>query len=243
MVLSALLSGPAFGEVILVVGDSLSAAYNIPRQSGWVNLLQQRLAAGSGDRFRVVNASISGDTTAGGVARLPALLDQYRPDILVLELGANDGLRGLPLAILRRNLQTMIDAGTAGGAKVVLVNVQLPPSYGKFFNEKFQAVFSDLQQRNGLPMVIFGFAQLNDIELIQEDGLHPTEAAQPMIVDLVLPVLAKLLADQRGTGLAADPEKTNSAKSKAVGTEPDSALSADAETHTETDADNESAGR
>lgn len=190
----------ASGEVVLVVGDSLSAAYNMPLQDGWVSILQQRLDSEAPGRYRVINASISGDTTASGVVRVPPLLAEHEPDLVVLELGANDGLRGLPLAQMRENLQQIIDLAEAGSAEVILVNVELPRSYGKYFNQKFQQVFRKLQAENDLPLVTLGFSKLNDVNLLQADGLHPTAAAQPLIVDLMLPLIKQATGQEQAVG-------------------------------------------
>ncbi|MAT50355.1 MAG: arylesterase [Porticoccaceae bacterium] len=184
-----LLSLPAFPDTILVLGDSISAGYGIPSEKGWVNLLQQRLNGQYPGRYQVINASISGDTSAQGLARLPGLLDTHNPDQVVVELGGNDGLRGLPLSHMKDNLQAIIDLARERGADVVLVSVSLPASYGTRFNQLFEEVFASLAAVNGLPRVNLGFSLLNDRNLLQEDGIHPTQAAQPLLVDAVLPAL------------------------------------------------------
>lgn len=176
-------------QTVLVLGDSISAAYKIPVESGWVNLLSQRLEEKYPGIYHVINASISGDTTAGGLSRLPALLEQYQPNILVVELGGNDGLRGLPLSRMKTNLQGIIDRAHSAGANVMLVSVNLPVSYGAFFNQRFSQVFSELAQANDLPMATFGFGVLRDQNLVQEDGIHPTEKAQPLLLEAVWPYL------------------------------------------------------
>lgn len=179
--------------VILVVGDSLSAAHGIDRQKGWTGLLQQRLGQ-QGFPHRVVNASISGDTTAGGLARLPAALEQHRPAIVILELGANDGLRGLSLVQVRRNLGRMIDLAQQHGARVLLLGMRMPPNLGPLYTEKFQAVYRELAQEKRVPLVPFlleGVAR--DPALMQSDGLHPNGAAQPRLLDNVWPLLLPLL--------------------------------------------------
>lgn len=175
-------------QAILVVGDSISAAYNIPVEAGWVNLLAQKLARQQeGDAHRVINASISGDTTAGGLARLPRLLKQFTPDIVVLELGGNDGLRGLPLRQMQSNLERMIEQSRAAGAEVLLIGVELPRSYGKVFNRQFQQVYQSLAERTNTPLIFLDFDLLGDPGLLQEDGLHPTAAAQPLLVEHIWP--------------------------------------------------------
>jgi acyl-CoA thioesterase-1 len=188
---------PAAAPLVLVVGDSLSAEYGLPRGSGWVALLQarlaqQKIAAG------VVNASISGDTTSGGRTRLPVLLKQQRPDIVVLELGANDALRGLPLAMTYDNLDAMTQAAQAAGAKVVIVGMQLPPNYGRKYGEDFAALFARLAKARGtalVPFLLKGVADVPQAEtLFQRDGIHPIAAAHPTILGNVWPVLQPLLS-------------------------------------------------
>jgi len=179
--------------VIMVFGDSLSAAYGIRDEQGWVTLLQTRLEQ-EGYPHRVVNASVSGETSNGGLARLPAALQNNTPDLVVLELGGNDGLRGLPLQNLEDNLQTMITMIKASGAEVLLAGIQIPPNYGPRYTEPFTAIFPTLAERESvalLPFLIDGIAQ--HPELMQNDGIHPKAEAQPMIVDNVWPVLQPLL--------------------------------------------------
>lgn len=180
---------------ILVIGDSLSAAHGIQVQAGWVALLQQRLKA-QGYSHQVVNASISGDTTANGLARLPQALSKYRPEIVIIELGGNDGLRGLPLAQMQHNIAAMITKARTRGAKVLLVGVFLPPNYGRAYVEKFRAVYRELAAQHDAPLVPFlleGIATRSD--LMQSDGIHPTAQAQPIMVDNVWPYLAPLLSE------------------------------------------------
>ncbi len=183
----------AGGPVLLVVGDSLSAEYGLPRGTGWVQLLADRLRA-SGSDYRVVNASISGETTSGGRTRLPALLKEHRPRVIVLELGANDGLRGLPLTVMRDNLATMIRQGQAAGAKVLLVGLRVPPNYGREYTERFADTFAMLAREFKVPLVPFlleGFAE--SLDLFQADRIHPSAEAQPLMLDNVWPVLRPLL--------------------------------------------------
>lgn len=174
-------------------GDSLSAGYGIDVRASWVTLLGRRLAA-QGYAHRVVNASVSGETTAGGIARLPAALQRHRPEIVILELGANDGLRGLSLAQTGANLESMIKAAHTAGARVLLVGIHLPPNYGPEFTRKFRAVYDDLVRRYRLPYVPF---LLDGVALtpgrMQADGLHPTASAQPRVLDNVWPHLEPLL--------------------------------------------------
>jgi acyl-CoA thioesterase-1 len=181
---------------ILVVGDSLSAEYGLKRGSGWVALLDARLAQ-KNVTVRVVNASISGDTTSGGRSRLPTLLLQHRPTIVILELGGNDALRGLPLAMTRDNLDAMARAAKAAGAKVVIAGMQLPPNYGRKYGDEFAEVFATVARATGaalVPFLLKGVADVPQSEtLFQADRIHPVASAHPIILDNVWPVLAPLL--------------------------------------------------
>jgi acyl-CoA thioesterase-1 len=179
--------------VILVVGDSISAGYGLPNGEGWVHLLEARLAQ-QGYRYRVVNASISGDTTAGGRARLPALLARDKPAIVLIELGANDALRGGDLGATRANLDAMIRAAQSAGAKVVLAGMQLPPNYGSAYVQRFSALYAELAHARHVALVPFLFAGFaEDLAAFQPDRIHPTAMVQPRILDNVWPVLAPLL--------------------------------------------------
>ena len=176
-----------------MLGDSLSAAHNIAEQDGWVHLLGARLANMRPPRV-VINASISGATTADGVSRLPGLLKHYRPALVLLELGANDGLRGLPLAGIRANLQTMIHDCRQDGAKVVLLGIELPVNYGPPYRDGLQAIYADLAREHHLPLLPFllqGVAL--DPALMQPDGLHPVAAGEPRVLANVWTVLAPAL--------------------------------------------------
>jgi acyl-CoA thioesterase-1 len=190
---AAATSGP---QRILVVGDSLSAEYGLARGTGWVALLEQRLAR-EGFAASVINASISGDTTAGGRARLGALLKQHRPTLVVLELGANDALRGLPLAETKANLAAMAEASKAAGARVLVVGMQIPPNYGRHYGEQFAAVFADVAREAGaalVPFMLKGVADAPDAErLFQPDRIHPVAAAHETILENIWPVLAPML--------------------------------------------------
>jgi acyl-CoA thioesterase-1 len=190
-----LFAGPvaAAERVLLVVGDSLSAGYNMRLDQAWPSLLQQRLQ-GNGHSYRVVNASITGDTTQGGRARLPRLLANHAPDMVIIELGGNDGLRGLSLQVTRDNLSAMIEASLEAGADVLLTGIMLPPNYGPAYTEKFQAIYPQLAAQYDLPLVPFlleGIAL--DPELMMADGIHPTASAQPRLLDNVWSVLAPRL--------------------------------------------------
>jgi acyl-CoA thioesterase I len=185
----------AAGQTILVLGDSLSAAYGIPRESGWVALLQQQLTNGNdAPGARVINASISGDTTDGGLARLPPLLQKHKPAIVVLELGANDGLRGFQIRRLRENLEKLIQLSQGSGAKVLLIGIKIPPNYGLRYTSDFYESFTLLAHEYNIPLVPFlldGVATRP--ELMQEDRLHPRAEAQPRILKTVWPYLKKML--------------------------------------------------
>lgn len=178
---------------ILVHGDSLSAAYGLKREAGWVTLLQTRLQS-QGASCDVINASISGETTAGGLARLPALLQKHTPTHLVLELGANDGLRGLDTQAMQNNLQQMVDLSAKAGARVLLVGVRIPPNYGKAYQERFEGAFVQVAKRNRLPRVTSLLEGIEtDRSAFQADGLHPTAEVQPRLLDNVWPQLKPLL--------------------------------------------------
>ncbi|MEK7758124.1 MAG: arylesterase [Pseudomonadota bacterium] len=186
-------AGAASAPSILVVGDSLSAGYGIEMRNGWVTLLQQRLTK-QGYPHAVVNASISGDTTSGGRARLPDALKRHRPQIVILELGGNDGLRGLSLRETRANLEAMIETAKTAGAQVLLVGIHLPPNYGPEFTGKFHAIYHDLARAHNtalVPFLLEGVALTSG--LMQPDGIHPRAAAQPRLLDNVWPALEALL--------------------------------------------------
>ena len=184
----------ADAPAILVLGDSLSAAYGLRVEQGWVSLLADRLKA-SGYGYRVVNASASGETTGGALARLPRALDKHRPAIVIVELGGNDGLRGLPISDVRSNLDSIIRLSRKAGAKVLLIGMRIPPNYGPAYTRDFHQVFADVAGQYKLPLVPFfldGIAL--DDGLMQEDGLHPNASAQPKLLAQVWPVLLPLLA-------------------------------------------------
>jgi acyl-CoA thioesterase-1 len=180
-------------KTILVVGDSLSAEYGIARGSGWVPLLGHRLAE-QYPAWDVVNASISGDTTSGGMTRLPALLRQHHPAIVVLELGSNDALRGLPLTMTEKNLTAMAQAAKKAGASVLLVGMRIPPNYGRAYTDQFRDLFEKVARAENTALVPFlmdGIATKR--ELFQPDGMHPTEAAQPRLLENVWAELRPML--------------------------------------------------
>ncbi|MGE4407599.1 arylesterase [Pseudomonas sp.] len=183
----------ALAGSVLVVGDSISAAFGLETSQGWVHLLQERLAEGDGAR-RVVNASISGDTTAGGLARLAPLLDEHRPDVVILELGGNDGLRGQPPAQLKQNLASMVEKSQQAGAKVLILGMRLPPNYGVRYTTAFAEVFSKVAEESGSALVPFVLEGIGGVpSMMQLDGIHPTADAQPVILDNVWPALKPLL--------------------------------------------------
>jgi acyl-CoA thioesterase-1 len=194
MLIAASVSAKAEAPVILVFGDSISAGYGLGRvEQGWVALLQTRLK-GQEYGYQVVNASVSGETTAGGLARLPRALTLHQPKIVVLELGGNDGLRALPIAQMRANLVRMIDLSTAAGAQVLLLGMRMPPNYGPDFTEQFRLCYSEVARDKKLPLVPF---LLNDIalspNLMQADGIHPNELGQPQLLANIWPSLKPLL--------------------------------------------------
>ena len=177
-------------STLLILGDSLSAGYGIDADKGWVNLLRSDLDG----QHRVINASISGDTTGNGLARLPVLLEKFKPTHVLLELGGNDGLQGHPLSRMRSNLQRMIALCREYNAQPILFGMRLPPNYGKRYGDTFAAVFEDLADKENLPLVPFQFEQLVVTEgMIQQDGIHPTEPAQPIIADAVWAEIKDLL--------------------------------------------------
>jgi acyl-CoA thioesterase-1 len=179
-------------RTVLVLGDSIGAGYGLPEGAGWVELLAARLSPrGAG----IVNASIPGETTEGGKSRLPALLEAHRPAVVLVELGGNDGLRGFPLEVTRANLAQIIAAAQAAGARVLLAGMRIPPNYGPRYTEGFHALYGELARAHGTALVPFLLAGIaGDAAMMQEDGIHPTAAAQPRLVEEVLPVLEPLLA-------------------------------------------------
>lgn len=183
-------------RTLLVVGDSLSAEYGIARGSGWVALLEKRIADEKLP-VQVVNASISGDTTSGGRSRLPALLKQHKPRVVVIALGGNDALRGLPLEMTQANLTEMARAAKAAGAKVLIAGVAMPPNYGRKYGEDFFRLFGTVSRAEGTALVPFLLAGVADApnadELFQPDRIHPTAQAHPKMLDNVWPVLRPLL--------------------------------------------------
>lgn len=186
-------AGVSPAATILVFGDSLSAAYGLPQDRGWTSLLEKRLLE-NGFNYRVANASISGETTVGGAGRIGSELKTHRPDIIVIELGANDGLRGFNLDVMRRNLEAMIDASRRSKAEVLLVGMRLPPNYGTAYTEKFQQIYVELARTKKTALVPFlfeGFA--DDMRYFQPDRAHPTGEAQGLMLETVWKGLKPLL--------------------------------------------------
>lgn len=188
-----LITQQAAAQTLLVVGDSISAGLGLDTSQGWVSLLDKRLKD-QGFDYQVVNASISGDTTAGGLARLPALLSAQKPKLLVIELGGNDGLRGMAPAQLQQNLSGMVERSQQAGAKVILLGMRLPPNYGQRYTDAFAKVFGSVASEHQIPLVPFFLEGVGGVQdMMQADGIHPAVAAQPKLLDNVWPTLKPLL--------------------------------------------------
>jgi len=188
-----LITQQAAAQTLLVVGDSISAGLGLDTSLGWVSLLDKRLKE-QGFDYQVVNASISGDTTAGGLARLPALLSEQKPKLVVIELGGNDGLRGMAPAQLQQNLASMVDQSRQAGAKVILLGMRLPPNYGQRYTDAFAKVFDSVASEQKIPLVPFFLEGVGGVQgMMQADGIHPAVAAQPKLLDNVWPTLKPLL--------------------------------------------------
>lgn len=185
-----LLGNAAQAERIVILGDSLSDAYNMPREAGWVHRLDERL----GEAHEVIDGSISGDTSAGAVSRIDGLLETHQPQVLIVILGGNDGLRGLPPSALEKNLATLIERGQAAGAQVALMQIRLPPNLGPVYLERFEGVYPELAQRYKLELIPFFLDDLFDKPgMLMDDGIHPTEAAQPKLADFMAPYVRELI--------------------------------------------------
>jgi len=190
LALTGLSIGPALADRIVVLGDSLSDAYNMPRESGWVHLLDERL----GPAHAVIDGSISGDTSAGAVSRVQGLLEAHQPQVLVVILGGNDGLRGLSPSRLEANLATLIERGQASDAAVALMQVRLPPNLGPVYIQRFEQVYPELAERYGIELIPFFLEELFDQPgMMMDDGIHPTEAAQPLLADQMEPFVRRLI--------------------------------------------------
>lgn len=189
----SLLSASARADTLLVYGDSLSAGYGVPREQSWASLLARRMQEKRLD-YKVVNASLTGETTTGGAARIADVLRTHTPSIVIVELGANDGLRGQRLDAMQRNLEAIIETCRQARARVLLIGMRLPPNYGMAYTEKFQRTFVDVARRQKVPLVPFlldGFAE--NRALFQPDGVHPTIEAQPLMLDTVWSALQPML--------------------------------------------------
>jgi len=183
-------------QAILIVGDSLSAGYGVDEQQSWVALLQNQLAA-EGYGYRVINASISGDTTGGGLRRLPRALEQHQPEIVMIELGGNDGLRGTPVSVIRSNLAAMIEMCQKIGARVLLAGMYMPPNYGGPYTEDFAGLYQELAQEYGTALIAFFMNNVAlEPALMQADGIHPNTEGQPVLLENVWPELEPLIARQ-----------------------------------------------
>jgi len=187
--------GTVVASTILVIGDSISSAYGMPVSQGWVALLQKRLQSEQLP-YKVVNLSISGDTSANALNRLPQTLEQHQPHILLLEIGGNDGLRGLSLAQMQQNMQSMVDLATSKEIQVMLLGIQLPPNYGSHYTDQFNDIYRQLASQYQLTLlssIVEGIG--GNPQLMQADGIHPNAKAQPLMLELVWPGLLKLLSD------------------------------------------------
>lgn len=185
-----ILCANGYGSTLLILGDSISAGYGIDAEKGWVNLLQQELAS----THSIINGSISGDTTGGGLSRLPTLLEKYQPQFVLIELGGNDGLRGHPLSRMKQNLQAMIQLCIDNNAQPILFGMQIPPNYGRRYAEQFASIYPDLSKEAGVPLISFAFEELISQEgMMQDDGIHPTERAQPIITQKLLNSLRPII--------------------------------------------------
>lgn len=181
-------------HVLLLMGDSLSAAYGVQTDTAWVARLQQRLDEARPEAWRVINASISGETTDGGARRLPDLLERHQPELVIIELGGNDGLRGFQPGVIEQNLTSMIEHSQAAGAQVMLVGMEIPPNYGQRYTQMFAALYPALAERHDTALVPFFLDGIYDQPgMMQSDGIHPTDEAQPRLLDNVWPVLEPLL--------------------------------------------------
>lgn len=187
---------------ILVWGDSLSAAYGIPVEKGWVHLLQQEL----GDDHKIINGSISGETTQGGLTRLPVTLKKHKPDTVIIELGANDGLRGFPPQVTKNNLKKMIQLVLSQNARVVLLGMRIPPNFGKSYSDKFESLFAELADEFNLPFIPFFLEEVaGDLDYFLADGLHPTAEAQPIILKSILPAIRSTLSAEQPRAFSKNP--------------------------------------
>ena len=194
IITTLLLSPHAASRNIVVLGDSISAAYGINRNEGWVTLLERKLADEGYTDYKVINASISGNTTGDGLSRLPSLLSEYQPAIVLIELGGNDGLRGYPISLMENNLLSIINISKKIGSKILLAGIEIPPNYGDRYTQAFRKAYTSVAKQSGvslLPFILEGIA--TNPQLMQEDGIHPTAEAQAILLNNVWPYLQKLL--------------------------------------------------
>lgn len=190
LLILSLLAAPAWSTTVLIVGDSISAAYGLAERDGWVQLADDQLS----DDITFVNASISGDTTSGGLARLPEALDRFNPSVVVIELGGNDGLRGYSLKDMRNNLTAMVEASETAGASVLLLGMEIPSNYGVAYTRRFAQIFQKVADNTGAALVPFFLEPIaTERDYFQRDGVHPTAEAQPLLVEHVIPALKTLL--------------------------------------------------
>lgn len=193
LIVSLSITNCHFAKVIMVFGDSLSAGYGLDNQSGWVKLLAKRIAETNPD-YLIVNASISGNTSGNGLERIKTDLELHQPDILILELGGNDGLRGHPPSLFKSNMEKIIQISQAQNVRVLLLGIKLPPSYGQRYSKAFESVFTDLSDSYQLPLVPFFMDKVGvERELMQNDGIHPNDKGQPLLLDNVWPYLEPML--------------------------------------------------
>jgi len=186
-------AAPAVPRTIVVLGDSLSASYGVPVEQGWVALLQGRLKR-EGYEYRVVNASASGETTGGALVRLPRTLEVQKPSVVIVELGGNDGLRGLPIPDVRRNFDAILGLAKQAGARTLLVGMRIPPNYGPAYTRAFHDLYGELASRHKVPLVPFFLERVAlDDRLMQDDGIHPNAGAQPLLLETLWPMLKPLL--------------------------------------------------
>ena len=203
------LSTSAWSTTVLVVGDSISAAYGLPERDGWVQLANDQFS----DEVTFVNASISGDTTSGGLARLPEALERFNPSVVVIELGGNDGLRGYSLKDMRENLTAMIDASETAGASVLLLGMEIPSNYGTAYTRRFAQIFQKVADSTGVALVPFFLEPIaTNRDFFQRDGVHPTAEAQPLLVEHVIPALKSLINIPAVVDEAASEANTESAQ-------------------------------
>ena len=186
------MSLPLQAATILVFGDSISAAYGLEAKQGWVHLLQQKLDKTTVKKHQVINGSLSGETTSGGVKRLPLMLQKHHPALVILELGANDGLRGHSPSLIESNLRQMVVAAQKSGAQVIILGMRIPPNYGKAYTQAFEKVFVTVSKEKHIPLVPFLLDGVGGKpELMQRDGIHPTAAAQQRLLDNAWPLIVK----------------------------------------------------